>query len=99
MKHWICILFALTLNTTAQSHDFWIGRGGYTAPNGASCCGQSDCKIVLEEDVKITAAGYLLFSKEMVPFWEAQPSEDQDYWRCKRYDGTRRCFFAPMPGS
>lgn len=34
---------------------------------------------------------------EIVPFSEAQPSPDGAFWRCKRPDGTRRCFFAPPP--
>jgi hypothetical protein len=36
---------------------------------------------------------------ETVPFAETQPSPDGAYWRCKRPDGSRRCFFAPMPSS
>lgn len=36
---------------------------------------------------------------EVVPYSEAQPSPDGAYWRCKRPDGSRRCFFAPPPGS
>jgi len=36
---------------------------------------------------------------ETVPFTEAQSSEDSHYWRCQRSDNTRRCFFAPQPGS
>ena len=31
------------------------------------------------------------------PFNEAQPSPDGEFWRCKRADGSRRCFFAPPP--
>lgn len=34
---------------------------------------------------------------ETVPFSEAMPSPDGEYWRCKRPDGSRRCFFAPPP--
>ena len=34
---------------------------------------------------------------EVVPFREAQPSPDGMYWRCKKIDGSRRCFFAPPP--
>jgi len=34
---------------------------------------------------------------EIVPFSEVQPSPDGEYWRCKRPDGSRRCFFAPPP--
>ena len=33
---------------------------------------------------------------EAVPFSEALPSPDGEFWRCKRPDGSRRCFFAPQ---
>jgi hypothetical protein len=36
---------------------------------------------------------------EVVPHREVQPSKDGRYWRCKRPDGSRRCFFGPPPGS
>jgi len=36
---------------------------------------------------------------EIVPFSETQTSEDSHYWRCQKNDNTRRCFFAPQPGS
>jgi hypothetical protein len=36
---------------------------------------------------------------ELVPYSQALPSPDGAYWRCKRPDGTPRCFFAPPPGS
>lgn len=36
---------------------------------------------------------------EMVPYSQSLPSPDGSYWRCKRPDGTPRCFFAPPPGS
>ena len=36
---------------------------------------------------------------DSVPFNEAQPSPDGEFWRCKRPDGTRRCFFAPPPAT
>jgi hypothetical protein len=32
---------------------------------------------------------------EIVPYAETQPSPDGAFWRCKRPDGSRRCFFAP----
>ena len=37
--------------------------------------------------------------KEVIPYSQALPSPDGAYWRCKRPDGTPRCFFAPPPGS
>lgn len=36
---------------------------------------------------------------ELVPYSQSLPSPDGSYWRCKRPDGTPRCFFAPKPGS
>ena len=36
---------------------------------------------------------------EVVPYSQSLPSPDGAYWRCKRPDGTPRCFFAPSPGS
>jgi hypothetical protein len=36
---------------------------------------------------------------EIVPLSEAQPSPDGAYRRCKRPDGSRRCFFAPPPNT
>jgi hypothetical protein len=51
--------------------------------------------VVPADVVHIAASGYLLHGTETVPFSEAQPSPDGAYWRCKRPDGSRRCFFAP----
>lgn len=36
---------------------------------------------------------------EMVPYSQSLPSPDGAFWRCKRPDGSQRCFFAPKPGS
>ncbi len=36
---------------------------------------------------------------EVVPYSQSLPSPDGAYWRCKRPDGSPRCFFAPPPGS
>jgi hypothetical protein len=35
---------------------------------------------------------------EIVPYSQSLPSPDGAYWRCKRPDGSQRCFFAPPPG-
>jgi hypothetical protein len=51
------------------------------------------------EQVSTTGQGYRLYGTELVPYSEAQPSPDGAYWRCKRPDGTRRCFFAPPPST
>ena len=36
---------------------------------------------------------------EVIPHREVQPSRDGRYWRCRRPNGERRCFFGPPPGS
>lgn len=33
---------------------------------------------------------------EVVPYSQTLPSQDGAYWRCKRPDGSARCFFAPQ---
>jgi hypothetical protein len=37
--------------------------------------------------------------QEAIPYSQSLPSPDGAYWRCKRPDGSPRCFFAPKPGS
>jgi hypothetical protein len=62
----------------------------------------NDCSIIPPEKVRITPAGYLLSligQDELVPYAEATPSEDRNYWRCRNFMGGRRCFFAPSFGS
>jgi hypothetical protein len=90
----------LALGSVALAHDLWINRGGYRNLAGEWCCGEGDCFVVPGEKVSITASGYVLRELgEVVPFSEAQPSPDGAFWRCRRSDGTRRCFFAPPPST
>ena len=53
--------------------------------------------MVPQDQVSMTGTGYRLFGTELVPFSETQPSTDGAFWRRKRRDGSRRCFFAPTP--
>jgi hypothetical protein len=94
----IAALAALTLTSQAFAHDSWISRGGFRGPqNGEWCCGASDCFVVPATAVKAANAGFELEpTKEVVPYKEALPSIDGQYWRCHRPNGTRRCFFAPI---
>ena len=83
------------------AHDSWISRGGHRNGAGEWCCGEGDCFVVPGQQISFTPQGYRLNGRdnaqEVVPYSEAQPSPDGAYWRCKRPDGTRRCFFAPPP--
>ncbi len=86
----------LLMLTPAIAHDSWISRGGLKNAAGEWCCGEGDCFMV--EPVRVTSNGYLIMATgELVPEREAQPSPDGKYWRCKRLDGSRRCFFVPPP--
>src|SRR5437667_1525291 len=91
------------------AHDSWISRGGHRNAAGEWCCGEGDCFVVPKERVMLTGEGYVIIHGplagigpsmyEAVPFTEAQPSPDGEFWRCKRPDGSRRCFFAPPPAT
>jgi hypothetical protein len=92
-------VIAALLSSSAIAHESWISKGGHKNVAGEWCCGEGDCFVVPGTDINITSHGYQLFGYETVPFSEAQPSPDGAFWRCKRPDGSRRCFFAPPPGS
>jgi hypothetical protein len=97
MRVLLSCLFLVAAGSSALPHDSWISRGFFRNANGEFCCGVGDCFIVPTEQIKVTATGYRLFGHEIVPYTEVQPSADGAYWRCKRPDGSRRCFFAPTP--
>jgi len=93
----LLVIVSLLSATAAPAHDSWISRGGHKNAAGEWCSGAGDCFVVPGQSVSMTAQGYRLFGAETVPFSEAQPSPDGAFWRCKRPDGSRRCFFAPPP--
>jgi hypothetical protein len=77
----------------------WIMRGGYRNAAGEWCCGEGDCFEIPKEHIELKGDIYVLFGVERVPASEAMPSVDGSFWRCKRPDGSRRCFFVPPPNS
>jgi hypothetical protein len=93
----VLVIPLLLVATLALAHDSWISRGALRNAAGEWCCGEGDCFVIPSEQVHVATAGYLLYGTETVPFNEVQPSPDGAYWRCKRPDGSRRCFFAPPP--
>jgi hypothetical protein len=98
----LALIFAtlvLAVADTTFAHDSWISRGGHRNAAGEWCCGEGDCFVIPSEQITMTGDGYILFGAEKIPFTEAQPSPDGAFWRCKRPDGTRRCFFAPPPAT
>src|ERR1700693_6368808 len=88
------VILSLTVASLALAHDSWISRGALRNAAGEWGCGEGDCFLIPSRQVSITRTGYHLPNGETVPFNEAQPSPDGEFWRCKRADGSRRCFFA-----
>jgi hypothetical protein len=80
-------------------HDIWINQQKMRNGAGEWCCGEEDCAVIPPDQITMGRDFYIIAGAEKVPFAEAQPSPDGAFWRCKRPDGTRRCFFAPPPGS
>lgn len=112
MKPSIFAALVMLIVAPAHSHDSWISRNSLKNPAGEWCCGAGDCAVMDPKSVGLTSTGYSVsgwgtiegtkrreFYHEVIPQSEAQPSPDGAYWRCKRPDGTRRCFFSPPPGS
>jgi hypothetical protein len=96
----LLVFVPVLVASSAPAHDSWINRGGFKSPvSNEWCCGEGDCFVVPKNNVSMRRDGYSLNGAEIVPFAEALPSPDGAFWRCKRPDGTRRCFFAPPPGS
>lgn len=93
----ISAISTVAIASPSFAHDSWISRGALRNAAGEWCCGEGDCFVVPNNEVSSTASGYRLSNSEMVPYSEAQPSPDGAFWRCKRPDGSRRCFFAPPP--
>jgi hypothetical protein len=101
----VCVLLAIAPN--ALAHDSWISRGALRNGAGEWCCGEGDCFAISKDRIMETATGYAILGQqaaggatpviEVIPYSEAQPSQDGQFWRCKRPDGSRRCFFAPPP--
>jgi hypothetical protein len=95
----LLVIVAVLSTTAASAHESWISRGGHKNAAGEWCCGVGDCFVIPGQSVSTTAQGYRLFGSETDPYSEAQPSPDGAFWRCKRPDGSRRCFFAPPPSN
>ena len=102
LKLWltsIVICGAIGLSAEAFAHESWISKGKFRNAANEWCCGDIDCVVIPKERVHPNGVGYdlVLDRTETVPYPEALPSQDGQYWRCRRSDGSRRCFFAPQP--
>ncbi len=95
----LAFILLLTAAPLVSAHDIWINQQKMRNAAGEWCCGEGDCAIIPPEQVTMGGDYYLIAGQEKIPFTEAQPSPDGAYWRCKRPDGSRRCFFAPPPAT
>ena len=103
----LVVTVVLTIASETLAHDSWISRGALRNAAGEWCCGEGDCFVIPRNRIMTTAEGYAILGDqaaktsvpvlEIVPYSQAQPSPDGEFWRCKRPDGSRRCFFAPPP--
>ena len=111
----LLLVLALSLSSIAAlAHDVWIHRGawccdaedcGVVAPGavktgvggysvrgpvtyGVGVTGNAEDGPTRQENLN-----------EVVPYSQSLPSPDGAYWRCKRPDGSPRCFFALPSGS
>ncbi len=96
---WLVFAALVLVIPDTFAHDIWINQQGKRNAAGEWCCGEGDCFVIPSDQVSMAGDGYVLFGVEKIPFTEAQPSPDGAFWRCKRPDGSRRCFFAPPPGA
>lgn len=105
--YWAAFLLILLAISPALAHDpdtgdpNWITEGAYSGADNIHCCGPRDCFPIKPDRIKQTPAGFVLldYENELVPYSEATPSEDKRFWRCQKWDKTRRCFFAPYGGT
>lgn len=93
-------LTAILSAAPALAHDIWINKERRINQAGEWCCNTHDCKPVKATAIK---GGYRIDGTgEFVPNDDAAMAGaggDDDYWLCRRPDGTRRCFFFPPPGT
>lgn len=107
------LLMMVLLPLNAFAHDSWISRGALRNPAGEWCCGEGDCGVKVGGNITAVVGGFEVDAdfqistnpptvdhvKEFIPYSKSQPSPDGAFWRCKKPDGSMRCFFAPPPGS
>ncbi|OWJ64966.1 hypothetical protein BWR60_22140 [Inquilinus limosus] len=99
----IATVLALAAGTAAaHGPAAWIQNGQYRNLSGTheQCCGPHDCAAFASRDVQVRPDGYMIRPLSMlIPTDQAQFSEDQNYWLCRKPDGSMRCFFIPNVGA
>jgi len=83
------LAFLLVLTTPALAHEWYPSW----------CCSGGDCGPLAGSRVQLTAHGYVVDGKYVVPLSEARKSMDGRYHGCFPKPDELKCFFAPPPGS
>lgn len=83
------LLILLALTTAALGHEWYP----------TWCCSGGDCGPLAGSRVELTALGYVVDGKFVVPLSEARKSMDGRYHGCFPKADELKCFFAPPPGS
>jgi hypothetical protein len=107
---WLLSFAAVPVKAHDSGPGAWINQQGLRNSVGELCCGEGDCEVLPAAQVRVYANFYRIWIQstrdgqpslrmEDIPFSESQPSPDGVYWRCRRPDGSRRCFFAPPPNT
>lgn len=63
------------------------------------CCSGDDCAEIAASRVRVTARGYVIDGKHVVPYGEVRQSPDGRFHACFPTADWLRCFFAPPPGA
>lgn len=85
----VLLLALLLLYPLAHAHEWYP----------TWCCSGGDCGPLAGSRVQLTAHGYLVDGKFVVPLSEARKSMDGRYHGCFPTSDDLKCFFAPPPGS
>lgn len=100
----VAIIDCCILKTPARAHPIDNKKNAA----GEWCCGEGDCFEIPPDQVTLQGNRYVIMRGgiasadplevlETIPESETLPAPDGKFWRCKRPDGSRRCFFAPPP--
>jgi hypothetical protein len=99
---WLALGAFLALgSTSALAHEKWWDGKEVDPVTKRYCCGDNDIKHLEPSEVHVRPDGYKLDdSGETVPYAQAQPSPDGEYWVFRWGNPVRtQCFFAPVGAS
>lgn len=100
----LSVILVVACCTDSNAHDEfeWINKGKYKNNRGEHCCGERDCEVIPDSDVREEADYYVyLPTQERISKRDTLMSENDRYVRCFYHlQGIKmtRCFFYPFKG-